>query len=259
MTQVKVFEKTTELKTFLKGNSGDLGLVPTMGALHDGHLNLVNESLLNDDLTVISIFVNPTQFNEQSDLQNYPKTLEKDLALLDDLQGQHESKTLVVFHPTQKDIYPHNNDISLAEQKESQRLEGKSRPGHFNGMLTVVLKLFLIAQPSRAYFGMKDFQQFFLVKKLIESFHLDIELLGLETVREESGLPLSSRNQRLSKERLRDAAKVSDALNEGLNKEDLRRICEQHRIELLYDEEYMSHRHIAFLVDNVRLIDHVQI
>jgi pantoate--beta-alanine ligase len=259
MTQVKVFEKATELKTFLKANSGDLGLVPTMGALHEGHIKLVAESLKCNKVTVVSIFVNPTQFNEQSDLQNYPKTLEKDLALLDDLQSQHESKTLVVFHPTPKEIYPYDNAISLVEHDESLRLEGKSRPGHFNGMLTVVLKLFLIAQPSRAYFGMKDFQQFLLVKKLIESFHLDIELLGLETVREDSGLPLSSRNQRLSIERLRDAAKVSDALIEGLNKKDLRRICEQHRIELLYDEEYMSHRHIAFSVDNVRLIDHVQI
>ena len=171
-----------------------IGFVPTMGALHEGHLSLLSESLQNNDITIISIFVNPTQFNNSDDLTKYPRTLETDSKKIIKV-----SKTILLYAPSVDDIYegktvsnPYNFD-GLENQ-----MEGKFRPGHFNGVGTVVQKLFEIVKPTNAYFGKKDFQQLQIVKKLVEKQRLNVTIVGCEIFRETNGLAMSSRNERLS-------------------------------------------------------------
>jgi len=171
-----------------------IGFVPTMGALHQGHLSLLTTSLKNNDITVISIFVNPTQFNNPEDLKKYPRTLESDVEKIKSI-----STEIIVYAPTVDDIYDgqtqsqHYNFDGLENQ-----MEGKFRPGHFDGVGTVVKKLFEIVNPDNAYFGEKDFQQLQIVKKLVEKEKLPVKIIGCSIFREPNGLAMSSRNQRLS-------------------------------------------------------------
>lgn len=171
------------------------GFVPTMGALHQGHLSLVEQSQKQDDLTVISIFVNPNQFNNKKDLAAYPRTLEKDLKLLEGFED------LVVFAPEVSEVYPvdyKGTNIELGKLDEV--MEGKHRPGHFQGVVTVVERLFRLVQPKRAYFGRKDFQQVAVIKHMTKTLDFNIEIVECDTIREESGLAMSSRNMLLSEE-----------------------------------------------------------
>lgn len=178
-------------QTSEKGKS--IGFVPTMGALHEGHFSLVRKSLSENDLTVVSIFVNPTQFDNPQDLEKYPNTLAQDLASLADLGCD------VVFTPTSEDIY---GNQAVAESFDfggiEKQMEGAFRPGHFDGVGTIVKYLFAIVQPTKAYFGEKDFQQLQIVKKLVAIENLDIQVVGCPILREENGLAMSSRNQRLT-------------------------------------------------------------
>lgn len=168
-----------------------LGFVPTMGALHQGHLDLVAESLSQTDYTLVSIFVNPTQFNSHEDFQNYPNTLEADLALLD-------SKGVdAVFLPSTDTLYPKPPQLSIDFGHLSRVLEGKFRPGHFNGVGLVVAKLFHIIQPTVAFFGQKDLQQVAVIRRLVFDFSFDLDLVVVPTRREIDGLAMSSRNLRL--------------------------------------------------------------
>ena len=171
-----------------------VGLVPTMGALHKGHLDLVERCRNENDVSVASVFVNPIQFNNSNDLAKYPRTLDTDTAMLDGV-GCH-----AVFCPTANDIYPVKPRITLDFDALDKILEGKFRPGHFSGVGIVVAKLFNIIQPDTAYFGLKDYQQFLVVTELVRDFSFHVKLVGCEIVREPDGLAMSSRNQRLSPE-----------------------------------------------------------
>ena len=171
-----------------------IGLVPTMGALHAGHLSLVSKSMTENHTTIASIFVNPLQFNNPSDLSKYPRTLEKDLKLLEDSGCQS------VFIPAPEEMYKKSVALSLNFGNLENSLEGKFRPGHFNGVGIVVAKLFNIIQPDVAYFGQKDYQQFLIIKQIADDLSFPIQLRCEEIVREPDGLAMSSRNMRLSKE-----------------------------------------------------------
>lgn len=187
-----------------------LGFVPTMGALHQGHLSLVQKAVAENDTVVVSIFVNPTQFNNAADLKKYPRNLEKDLALLEGFQ-----KDLMVFIPEVADLYGQNiisNTYDFGPLEDE--MEGKHRTGHFDGVGTVLSKFFQIINPDRAYFGEKDFQQLQIVKKLVSIENFPIEVVGCPILREENGLAMSSRNQRLSDKQFKNASIIYKTLME---------------------------------------------
>ncbi len=183
-----------------------VGLVPTMGALHEGHQALVERSTKENDITVTSIFVNPTQFNNPDDLAKYPKTLERDVEKLNQWGCD------IVFAPHEKQIYPSAPSVGFDLGKLNEVLEGKYRPGHFNGVGIIVLKLFNMVMPDRAYFGLKDFQQYLIVKELVFNLSFPVEVIGIPTVRLESGLAVSSRNQNLTAQGLQTAANIYQGL-----------------------------------------------
>ncbi|MBT8303709.1 MAG: pantoate--beta-alanine ligase [Bacteroidia bacterium] len=176
------------------GNS--IGLVPTMGALHKGHISLVKKALKQNDLVVVSIFVNPTQFNNKNDLKKYPRTLDKDAKLL-----KQASNAILVFAPTANDIYESNVKSKKFDfDGLEHEMEGEFRPGHFDGVGTIVKRLLEIVKPDRAYFGEKDFQQLQIIKKLVTKFNIPVKIIGCAIERESDGLAMSSRNTRLKKE-----------------------------------------------------------
>lgn len=192
---MEIFEETKALKAFLgtrKDKHLSVGLVPTMGALHDGHLELIKASKAENQVTVCSIYVNPTQFNNPSDLAKYPRTLERDAELLKGAGCE------VVFAPGNQEMYSRASSLHFDFGTLDKVMEGEFRPGHFSGVALVVSKLFNIVQPTRAYFGQKDFQQFKVISKIVEELLFDLELRSVPIVREPSGLAMSSRNQRLS-------------------------------------------------------------
>ena len=200
-----IFNQHTELISFLKLDSkpqATVGFVPTMGALHEGHLSLLSVALRDNTIVVISIFVNPTQFDNPEDLKKYPRTLEQDIEKI-----QSVSDKIIVFAPTVADIYEgntiagHFNFDGLENQ-----MEGKFRPGHFDGVGTIVKRLFEIVKPSNAYFGEKDFQQLQIIKKLVEKEKILVNIIGCPIFREPNGLAMSSRNERLSETEKQDAA-----------------------------------------------------
>jgi pantoate--beta-alanine ligase len=185
-----------------------IGFVPTMGALHNGHIQLVKDSCLNNDLTVVSIFVNPTQFNQQGDLTNYPRTLQKDLLLLED------SGCDAVIVPSVEEIYPSGleNFINIDLGYLDTVMEGAYRPGHFKGVIMVVDLLFKLVKPHKAYFGEKDYQQLLVIKKLKETQNYSIQIVSCPIFREKDGLAYSSRNLLLSKENRAKAKIVPNVL-----------------------------------------------
>lgn len=179
----------------LKEQQDTIGFVPTMGALHKGHLALVERALANNDKVIVSVFVNPTQFNNIEDLEKYPKTLDEDIALLKSVNGN----SIIVYAPSVDDIYDGNTvsgkfDFDGLEYE----MEGKFRPGHFDGVGTVVKRLFEIVRPDNAYFGEKDFQQLQIIKKLVSKYKLHVNIVGCDIYRESNGLAMSSRNVRLT-------------------------------------------------------------
>ncbi|MTI20843.1 pantoate--beta-alanine ligase [Fulvivirga sp. RKSG066] len=196
----EIFPLREHLKT-IRAAHKTIGFVPTMGALHEGHMALVKNSLEENDFTICSVYVNPTQFNNASDLKNYPRELEKDLQLLKNKGCD------AVFAPSDNIIYPEKTAITIDFGSLANRLEGAFRPGHFNGVATIVSKLFHIVEPDQAYFGQKDLQQFLIIKQLVEDLSFQIKLRCVEIVREDDGLARSSRNKRLS-EKERDKAVV---------------------------------------------------
>jgi pantoate--beta-alanine ligase len=190
----KTNAELAKLISALRGNKKSIGFVPTMGALHQGHLSLIKEGLENNDVVVVSIFVNPTQFDNAEDLEKYPRTLERDVTLLKTVS---ETKILV-YAPSVNDIYGDavesvNYDFDGLEHE----MEGAFRDGHFDGVGTIVKRLFEIVTPDRAYFGEKDFQQLQIIKKLVEKHAIPVEVVGCAIYRETNGLAMSSRNERL--------------------------------------------------------------
>ena len=187
-----------------------IGFVPTMGALHQGHLTLVNAALKENDCVVVSIFVNPTQFNNAEDLDKYPRNLNTDVALLKSL-----GENIIIYAPEASDLY--GDEITATNydfQGLEHEMEGKHREGHFNGVGTILNIFFRIVEPDNAYFGEKDFQQLQIVKKLVEIENLPVNIVGVPIVREESGLALSSRNERLTESQRKEAMLISKTLKE---------------------------------------------
>lgn len=188
-----------------------LGLVPTMGALHEGHLTLVRSSVSDNDVTVVSVFVNPTQFNNKTDLEKYPRNLDRDAAMLEAVG------CTLVFAPEVSDMYSQeelNEPFAFDFQGLDKVMEGKFRPGHFNGVVQVVSKLFRLVAPQKAYFGQKDFQQLAIIRHMTRVMEFDIEIVECAIVREPSGLAMSSRNERLTSEQREIAASISKVLAE---------------------------------------------
>lgn len=211
---MQVFTEVAPLVRYLKSERSrnkTIGLVPTMGALHQGHNSLVSESVKNNDITVCSIYVNPTQFNRQSDLDNYPRKLKDDIVFLE------ETGCDALFAPADKEMYLTPPVLKLNFGSLEQSMEGKFRAGHFNGVGVIVSKLFNIVNPDRAYFGQKDIQQFFIIKQLVRDLSYPIELIKVPTVREADGLAMSSRNQRLSSETREKAPLIYKSLLEAAN------------------------------------------
>ena len=190
----------------LKAQGKKVGLVPTMGALHAGHASLVKRSVNENDVTVVSVFVNPTQFNDKNDLVKYPRTLEADCKLLEDCGAT------LVFAPSVEEMYPEPDTRQFGYAPLDTVMEGVFRPGHFNGVCQIVSKLFDAVKPHRAYFGEKDFQQLAIIREMVRQMKFDLEIVGCPIVREEDGLALSSRNARLSSDERENALNISRTL-----------------------------------------------
>ena len=203
---MKVIEKIDDMKRLRRQLAEPVGFVPTMGYLHEGHLVLVRRARAENPLVVVSIFVNPTQFDPQEDFNSYPRDTKRDLALLE------TEETDVVFMPSVAEMYPPQFDSWVEVDKVTERLEGASRPGHFRGVATVVAKLFNIIQPNRAYFGQKDAQQAIVIKKMVADLNMNVEIVILPTVREPDGLAISSRNTYLNPKERKTAIVVYQAL-----------------------------------------------
>lgn len=243
---MKVFHDLGEWREFRKNTRETLGFVPTMGALHEGHLGLARRSQRENQRTLVSIFINPTQFNDPKDFEAYPQTLPQDL---EKLEGQAD----YVLAPQAQQMYPHGYHYKVTEDEVSKILEGAHRPGHFDGMLTVVLKLLNLARADKAYFGEKDFQQLQLVQGMVAEFFLETEIVPCPTQRESDGLAMSSRNARLSPQ-AREQARLFPAL---LNQPDAKAELEKAGFEVDYIEKWKGRTLGAVRLDNVRLIDNL--
>lgn len=233
--------------------SKTIGFVPTMGALHAGHGSLVEASKRENDITVVSIFVNPTQFNNADDLKNYPRTEEADLRLLEEWGADY------VCLPKYEELYSDNYRFQVTESEESKILCGAHRPGHFNGVLTVVLKLFNIVKPTRAYFGEKDFQQLRLISEMAQAFHLPLTVVSCPTVREADGLAMSSRNVRLTPAERERAATLPKILRTSQTASAAKAELEKAGFVVDYVEDHWNRRLAAAHLGKVRLIDNVEL
>jgi pantoate--beta-alanine ligase len=238
-------------RSALSGRS--IGFVPTMGALHRGHASLVERCRAENEIVVVSIFVNPSQFNDPKDLERYPRTLDNDLALLASL-GTDE-----VFMPGASDMYPHGYRFRMEADGTTKVMEGVHRPGFLQGVLTVVLKLLNIVRAGRAYFGEKDYQQLKVVAGMVQDFFIPTEIVCCPTVREPSGLAESSRNMLLSPAGRDKAACIFRALTSAATSTEARAILEAEGLTVDYVEEHWGRRFGAAFLDGVRLIDNVPI
>jgi len=279
-----VFQTQNALQIELKkvqNQSKKIGFVPTMGALHKGHLSLLEQSITENEITVLSIFVNPTQFNNAEDLKKYPRTLEKDIALVQEL-----NKNILIYAPSVTDIYE-GNTISRSFDYDGleHQMEGKHRPGHFDGVGTIVKKLFEIVEPTHAYFGEKDFQQLQIVKKLVVKHKIPVNVIPCEIYREPSGLAMSSRNERLSDNARNESKLIYKILLEAKDKFMLKsakevtefvvREFKKHKnftleyFEIAEEETLLSCKRktknkkyrgfIAVFIEDIRLIDNISL
>ena len=281
---MQIFESKSLLNSYLTpyyNSKSKIGFVPTMGALHSGHLSLLEKSVFENEITVISIFVNPTQFNNVDDLKKYPRTLDDDVKKIKSV-----SNKIVIYAPTVYDIYEgniiskHYNFDGLENQ-----MEGKFRPGHFDGVGTVVQRLFEIVKPTTAYFGKKDFQQLQIVEKLVEKQKLNVHIIGCEIYREKNGLAMSSRNERLTVDERENAKVIFKTLTaakklfgtKSANEvskfvENIFKGNDQFQLEyfeiadestlISYKRKNKTHKYRAFIavfVNNIRLIDTISL
>lgn len=279
MSAIERFTNVLDLQQRLNDcrKSGKIGFVPTMGALHEGHLSLVDRALDECETVVVSIFVNPKQFNNPTDLEKYPRTIEKDIALLG-------SRNLIVFHPTFEEVYPADfKEVKVELGEIANLMEGKFRPGHFDGVVTVVSRLFDIVQADRAYFGSKDYQQLAIIQQLVRIQERAIEIVPCEIHRDGNGLALSSRNMLLSTEGIEKASAINKLLLEANNlkadhspeeaRETLYKlfevegyqpeyleICDPITLRSLRSEWVKGARiFVACFVEKVRLIDNIEL
>ncbi len=225
--KMKIFEKVVDLQNELFGvrrQGKTVGLVPTMGALHDGHASLVRQSVQQNDVTVVSVFLNPTQFNDKGDLDRYPRTLDADCKLLEACGADY------VFAPSVSEMYPTPDTRHFEFPPQSTVMEGAKRPGHFNGVCQVVSRLFYIMRPNRAYFGEKDWQQIAVVKRLVGFINMNIEIVECPIVRDEDGLAKSSRNSLLSADERAIAPNIYKVLKSSTNE------AEKMSVQQLHDK-----------------------
>lgn len=251
---MKIFEKIADFKAWrqeLADQNRALGFVPTMGALHTGHLSLIEKAARECGTVALSVFVNPTQFNDPKDLEKYPRPLEKDIQLA------RSAGAAALLLPTAGEIYSDNYRFQVHENQLSGILCGAKRPGHFAGVLTVVLKLLGIADAQKAYFGEKDYQQYLLIRQMAETFFLKTEIVGCPTIREADGLAMSSRNVRLTEEQRRLAPMIFRELSSSKSTEAVRGSLEQAGFRVDYVEEHFGRRFAAVFLGEVRLIDNV--
>ena len=209
---MRIVKTTKELNNSLENlrfEGKSVGFVPTMGALHQGHLSLVEKCVADNDVCVVSIFVNPTQFNNKEDLEKYPRTLERDGELLE------RTGVNIIFAPSEAEIYPEPDTRQFDFGQLDKVMEGVHRPGHFNGVAQVVSRLFDIVKPNRAYFGEKDFQQLAIIREMVKILNLPVQIIPMPIVRESSGLAMSSRNERLTQKQRDTAANISKVLFES--------------------------------------------
>jgi pantoate--beta-alanine ligase len=248
VTKVNEWQK---IRASLKDKS--IGFVPTMGHLHQGHVSLCERAKNENDLVVVSIFVNPMQFNQTQDFDKYPRTLLEDQKLLEAAHVDY------LFVPEAEEIYQDQFEIQVAETKISQILEGEFRPGHFTGMLTVVLKLLNIVSPTRAYFGEKDYQQLLLIQKMARALFLPIEIIACSTIRADDNLALSSRNSRLNEAQRQKAVQFAEALQSNLSPTEIKTLLETQGFKVDYIADAWGRRLGAVWLDEVRLIDNREV
>ena len=206
---MQVFTTQEALKVYLKTVTDQrIGFVPTMGALHNGHLSLVERSISENDITIVSIFVNPTQFNNANDLANYPIRTEEDIFKLEKV-----GCTLLYLPESKEDVYKFEKPFTINLGQIATVMEGAFRPGHFDGVMRVVKLLFEIVSPHKAYFGLKDFQQYLVIKTMVQQLNIPVEVIGCNIIREKSGLAMSSRNLLLTEDELYTASEIIEVLN----------------------------------------------
>ncbi len=235
-----------------KNLRGSIGFVPTMGALHLGHASLLKKSRQENEISVLSIFVNPTQFNDKKDFEKYPNTIESDQKLSESCGVDY------LLFPNANEIYKDDYRFKLTENKLASILEGQFRPGHFDGVLTVVLKLFNLVAPNKAYFGEKDFQQLRLIQDMVQALFLPIEVVACETLREADGLAMSSRNVLLSSAARERAPLIAKCLMSSYSDSEIKLKLESAGFEVEYVASEMSRRLVAAKIEGVRLIDNVK-
>ena len=251
---IDVIRTVKAAQRFFRGALTDrkaLGFVPTMGALHAGHMSLVRRSLNENALTAVSIFINQTQFNDESDYSEYPRPLDQDLAQLE------AADVDVAFCPDAEELYPDGYRYRIHENSLSKELEGASRPGHFDGVLTVVMKLLTIVTPQRAYFGEKDWQQYQLIRDMADAFFLDTEIVPCPLIRDSDGLALSSRNSLLSDPERTIAPRFHEILASRASVEDKENLLKKAGFQVDYVEERDGRVLAAVWLGEVRLIDNV--
>ena len=253
MIIVEAIDQWIEIFKEKRSLNKTVGLVPTMGALHAGHMSLVNRSVSENEITAATIFVNPTQFNDPDDLKKYPKTWNEDIKKLG------KAGVNYLLHPSYDDLYRCGYKYCLSENDFSKLLCGAKRPGHFDGVLTVVMKLLNITQATKAYFGEKDWQQFQLIKGMTEAFFIDTEIVPCPLIREETGLALSSRNQLLSDQEKLVAPFLYQTISSGISLETMRARLIDKGFEIDYLEKKEDRVFVAAFLGDVRLIDNVRV
>lgn len=275
-----VYRSKEDLAGHLQGAKKEgsiVGLVPTMGALHKGHASLVEQATRECDIVIVTIFVNPTQFNNPSDLEHYPRTLDQDLEMLRSLDAS------IVFVPSELEMYPEKDSRIFDLTPLDRVMEGRYREGHFNGVAQIVSKLFTLVQPHRAYFGQKDFQQLVIIRHMVDLLNMNVEVVACPIIREKDGLAMSSRNIRLGPAERNEAPKIYQILKEAAGKKDLlspsqlklwvgERFKNQCLVELVYfeivddkglkpvmswEDEQNKVACIAVILGGVRLIDNL--
>lgn len=251
---MKILKTVKQLRSELSQLKGSIGFVPTMGNLHAGHLSLLEKAKQENDIVILSVFINPTQFNNPDDYNRYPKTLDQDAELA------KKAGTNIIFAPEENEMYPDNYNFRInCLDNMISIMEGKYRPGHFEGVLTIVLKLLIITQADKAYFSEKDYQQLYLVQELTKAYLLKTEIVPCPIIRLESGLPLSSRNNNLSKNGLKKAEEFAQMVRSPTEIPKIIQQLESQGIKVDYLEDHYNRRFVAAFVEGVRLIDNFPI
>lgn len=252
---MRTFRTIKEYQEFFRTRRepSSIGFVPTMGSLHDGHLSLCKESLKNNQTTIVSIFVNPTQFNDKNDFNNYPVDIHQDINKLKNTGVEY------LFLPESKEIYNDNFDFRVTENNFSLIMEGEHRPGHFTGVLTVVLKLLNIIKPHNVYMGQKDYQQAQLITNMVNAFFMDINIHTCSTIRDCDGLALSSRNKLLTETGLKKSKLFNKLLASTKTTNTITEELIKNGFQVEYIKDYNNRRFGAVKLENIRLIDNVEV